>query len=59
MSYLIKGDDPAKDIITIPAFAVFEVREESKQIRCQRAEIYSDTSPLIGKIQAKFGVKNA
>jgi hypothetical protein len=54
--YLIKGDDPAKDIITIPGFAVFFIRTtDDGQIRCYKAETFLDPSPVFQRIVKKFG----
>ena len=52
--YLIKGDDPAKDVITIPGFAVFTRKQDQQgKMKCSRAEIYLDPSPVFQRIHAK------
>jgi len=54
--YLVKGDDPAKDIITIPGFAVFFVRAgKDGTKKLFRTETYLDPSPVFKRIGEKFG----
>ncbi|RSL99587.1 hypothetical protein CEP52_009653 [Fusarium oligoseptatum] len=52
--YLIKGDDPEKDVIEIPGFATFFVRKgEDGKIRCYKAEIFLDPLPVFQRIAEK------
>ncbi|KAH7268355.1 hypothetical protein B0J15DRAFT_545223 [Fusarium solani] len=52
--YLVKGDDPEKDVIEIPGFATFFVKkEEDGKIRCYKAEIFLDPLPVFQRIAEK------
>ncbi|RSL74763.1 hypothetical protein CEP53_000078 [Fusarium sp. AF-6] len=52
--YLVKGDDPEKDVIEIPGFATFFVRKgEDGKIRCYKAEIFLDPLPVFQRIAEK------
>ncbi|UPK92227.1 hypothetical protein LCI18_003162 [Fusarium solani-melongenae] len=52
--YLIKGDDPEKDVIEIPGFATFFVRKGGDgKIRCYKAEIFLDPLPVFQRISEK------
>ena len=53
--YRVKGDSQDKEIRN-RAFAVFSVeRDEDGRIRCERAEVYLDPSPLMGRIAEVYG----
>jgi hypothetical protein len=55
--YLVKGDDPDKDVIEIRGCAVFDRRQVADgRVKCSRAEVYLDPSALFSRIQEKFGV---
>ncbi|VUC28707.1 unnamed protein product [Clonostachys rosea] len=52
--YLVKGDDPGQGVIEIPGFAVFNVEHgEGEKIRCYKAEIFLDPSPVFKRIAEK------
>ncbi|KAJ4256067.1 hypothetical protein NW762_009141 [Fusarium torreyae] len=52
--YLVKGDDPGKDVIQIPGFATFFVKKEDNgKIRCYRAETFLDPSAVFKRIAEK------
>ncbi|RMJ19474.1 hypothetical protein CDV36_000863 [Fusarium kuroshium] len=52
--YLVKGDNPEKDVIEIPGFATFFVRKgEDGKIRCYKAEIFLDPLPVFQRIAEK------
>ncbi|KAF5011611.1 hypothetical protein FDECE_2274 [Fusarium decemcellulare] len=52
--YLVKGDDPEKDEIQIPGFATYYVKEaEGGKIRCYRAEMFGDMTPVFQRIAEK------
>ncbi|KAF4959254.1 hypothetical protein FSARC_10770 [Fusarium sarcochroum] len=52
--YLVKGDDPEKDVIQIPGFATFFVRKgDDGEIRCYRAETFLDPSPVFQRMVEK------
>ena len=54
--YVIKGDDPVADKITIPGFAVFSTRVGDDGLRrCYQAETFLDPSPVFQRMQEKFG----
>jgi hypothetical protein len=50
--YRVKGDG-LDDEITIPGFAVFNVREEDGQVKCYRAETFLDPSAVFQRIAEK------
>jgi hypothetical protein len=52
--YLVKGDDPEKDVIKIPGFSSLSVTEGSGgKLRCYHAEIFLDASPVFLRIAEK------
>ncbi|KAK7217482.1 hypothetical protein V2G26_005485 [Clonostachys chloroleuca] len=52
--YLVKGDNPEEDVIEIPGFAVFNVKHgEDEKLRCYKAEIFLDPSPVFHRIAEK------
>lgn len=50
--YRVKGDSQ-DDEITIPGFAVFNVREEDGRVKCYRAETFLDPSAVFQRIAEK------
>lgn len=52
--YLVKDDNPDKDVIEIPGFATFFVKSgEDGKLRCFRAETFLDPSPVFQRIAEK------
>jgi hypothetical protein len=52
--YLVKGDNPETDEITIPGFAVFSLRKDvDGRVKCYRAETYLDPSEVFQRIAGK------
>jgi hypothetical protein len=52
--YLVKGDSPDTDEITIPGFAVFCVRrDDAGCVKCYRAETFLDPSAVFQRIAEK------
>lgn len=52
--YVVKGDDPAKDVIRIPGFATFSVTlGDDGSLRCYRAETFLDPSPVFQRMAEK------
>ncbi|KAM0207033.1 hypothetical protein ACHAPA_009509 [Fusarium lateritium] len=52
--YLVKGDNPEKDVIQIPGFSSLSVKEDNDgKLRCHHAEIFLDASPVFQRIAAK------
>ncbi|CAH0054778.1 unnamed protein product [Clonostachys solani] len=52
--YLVKGDNPDRDVIEIPGFAVFNVEhDEDGKLRCYKAETFLDPSPVFQRIAEK------
>ncbi|KIL87135.1 hypothetical protein FAVG1_09689 [Fusarium avenaceum] len=52
--YLVKGDDPEKDIIQIPGFSSLSVKKGNDgKLRCYHAEIFLDASPVFQRIAEK------
>ena len=56
--YRVKGDDESgKEDVEIPGFATFFVREEDRKLKCYRAEVFLDTSPLSKRMDQVLGAK--
>lgn len=56
--YLVKGDDPSQ-VIEIPGFATFFVREEAGgSLKCYRSEVYLDPTPVFARMAEKSGDKS-
>lgn len=54
--YVVKGDNRVTDEITIPGFAVFEVRKDDVGVvRCYRAETFLDPSVVFQRIRERLG----
>lgn len=53
IKYVIKGDDPEKDMITIPAMMVASLVEEDSKLKIGRNEIYLDASAVFGRMIEK------
>ncbi|KAJ5213212.1 hypothetical protein N7449_000381 [Penicillium cf. viridicatum] len=52
--YLVKGDRPDTDEITIPGFAVFSVRkDDAGRVKCYRAETFLEPSAVFQRIVEK------
>lgn len=52
--YLVKGDNPRTDEITIPGIAVFYMRkDDAGGVKCYRAETYLDPSEVFQRIADK------
>lgn len=51
--YVLKGDDPEKDKVEIPAFSVTHMTREDGKLKGKAAEIYVDSSPVFARLQAK------
>uniref|UniRef100_A0A8H7KFL2 SnoaL-like domain-containing protein n=1 Tax=Bionectria ochroleuca TaxID=29856 RepID=A0A8H7KFL2_BIOOC len=52
--YLVKGDNPDQDVIEVPGFAVCNVEHgEDEKLRCYKAEIFLDPSPVFHRIAEK------
>ncbi|KAJ5674554.1 uncharacterized protein N7477_004488 [Penicillium maclennaniae] len=52
--YLVKGDNPVTDEITIPGFAVFSVRKDDDgRVKCYRAETFLEPSAVFQRIAEK------
>ncbi|KAJ5263314.1 hypothetical protein N7478_010919 [Penicillium angulare] len=52
--YLVKGDNPKTDEITIPGFAVFFVREDDdERVKCYRAETFLNPTQVFQRIAEK------
>ncbi|KAF2665803.1 hypothetical protein BT63DRAFT_428750 [Microthyrium microscopicum] len=53
--YVVKGDDPDKDVIEIGAFSECHLRrdEVDGKVKCARADIYVDPSPVFQRVAAK------
>ncbi|KAJ5340745.1 hypothetical protein N7541_009869 [Penicillium brevicompactum] len=52
--YIVKGDNPDTDEITIPGFAVFALREQDDgRVKCYRAETFLDASAVFQRIAEK------
>ncbi|KAM0228914.1 hypothetical protein ACHAP5_011819 [Fusarium lateritium] len=52
--YLVKGDNPEKDVIQIPGFSSLSVKEDTNgKLRCYHAEIFLDASPVFRRIGEK------
>lgn len=51
--YRVKGDDASQDI-SIPGFGTFFMREAADgSLKCYRAEVYLDPSPVFARIAQK------
>lgn len=53
IKYVVKGDDPDKDLITIPAMMVATLVEADGKLKFKRNEIYLDASALFGRMIEK------
>lgn len=52
--YLVKGDSPDTDEITIPGFAVFSIRkDDAGRVKCYRAETFLEPSAVFQRIVEK------
>lgn len=52
--YVVKGDDPERDVIEIPGFAVFFLRErEGERPKLYRAETYLNPTEVFSRIAEK------
>lgn len=57
--YVVKGDDPETQEITIPGFAVFSVRKDDDgRVKCYRAETFLDPSAVFARIGEKSSQQN-
>jgi len=53
IKYVVKGDNQAEDMITIPAMMTAWLGEEEGRLVVKRNEIYLDASQLFGRMAAK------
>lgn len=53
IKYLVKGDDPDKDLIVIPAIQVAWLKEEEGKLKMWRSEIYLDACQVFAKMSEK------
>ncbi|KAK5939925.1 hypothetical protein PMZ80_007343 [Knufia obscura] len=53
INYVVKGDDPEKDMITIPAMMSVWLEEQEGKLMIRRNEIYLDASGLFGRMGEK------
>lgn len=52
--YLVKGDDPERDVIQIPGFAVFFLRQtDGERPKLFRAETYLNPTEVFARIAEK------
>lgn len=52
--YLVKGDNPERDVIEIPGFAVFFLRhKDGERPKLSRAETYLNPTEVFGRIAEK------
>jgi len=51
--WLVKGDDPAKDWITVQAFSTFWLKEEDLKLKVRKAEIVLDNNVVVERMKVK------
>jgi len=51
--YVVKGDDPVKDVIAVPAMMTTWLVEEKGRLMIKRNEIFLDASAVFGRMHEK------
>lgn len=53
IKYVVKGDDPDRNMFTIPAMMSVILVEEDSKLKMKRNEIYLDATAVFGRMHEK------